>query len=92
MKNKFISPLRATPNVEYLCRAKTRKNASDVATRRFGQVEAYLTVRQVLSEASTAADDVLSREHGGFCLCRYATLGVTHHASCGWTVPLLKSR
>jgi len=33
------------PNVAYLCRAKTRKSASDVVARRLGQVEAYLTVR-----------------------------------------------
>jgi hypothetical protein len=30
-----------------------------VAEHRLGQVEAYLTVRDVLSEASTTADDVL---------------------------------
>ncbi len=41
---------------------------------RLGQVEAYLTVREVLSKASTAADDVLSREPSGFYRCRYATL------------------
>jgi hypothetical protein len=32
-------------------------------------------VRQVLSEASTAADGVLSRERSGFYRCRYVTLG-----------------
>jgi len=63
------------PNVAYLCRGKTRKSASDVAAHRLGQVEAYLTVREVLSEASTAADGVLSRERSGFYRCRYATLG-----------------
>ncbi len=47
------------PNVAYLCRGKTRKSASDVAAHRLGQVDAYLTVREVLSEASTAADGVL---------------------------------
>ncbi len=65
------------PNVAYLCRGKTRKSASDVAAHRLGQVEAYLTVREVLSEASTAADGVLSRERSGFYRCRYATLGLT---------------
>ena len=65
------------PNVAYLCRGKTRKSASDVAAHRLGQVEAYFTVREVLSEASTAADGALSRERSGFYRCRYATLGLT---------------
>jgi len=52
-----------------------RKRASDVAAHKLGQVEAYFTVREVLSEASTAADGVLSRERSGFYRCRYATLG-----------------
>ena len=43
-----------------------RKSASDAATHRLGQVEAFLTVREVLSEASTAADGVLSRKLRGF--------------------------
>jgi hypothetical protein len=38
-----------------------RQSASDVAARRLGQDEAYLTVREVLSEASTVADGVLWR-------------------------------
>ena len=46
-----------------------------MAAHRLGQVEAYFTVREVLSEASTAADGALSRERSGFCRCRYATLG-----------------
>jgi hypothetical protein len=65
------------PIVAYLCREKTPKSASDVAAHRLGQVEAYLTVRQVLSEASTAADGALSRERSGFYRCRYTTLGLT---------------
>ena len=52
-----------------------RKSASDVAASRLRQVEAYLTVRDVLSEASTAADGALSSECSGFCRCGYATLG-----------------
>jgi hypothetical protein len=36
------------PDVAEPFRGKTRKSASDVAARRLGQVEAYLTVRQVL--------------------------------------------
>ena len=43
-----------------------RKSASDVAAHRLGQIEAYLAVREVLSEASTAADGVLSRKLRGF--------------------------
>jgi hypothetical protein len=45
-----------------------------VAAHRLGQVEAYLTVRQVLSEASRVADDVLLLERSGFYQCRYVTL------------------
>jgi hypothetical protein len=69
---RFMS---VNPNFAYLCQGKTRKSASDVAAHRLGQVEAYLTVREVLSEASTAADGVLSRERSGFYRCRYAKLG-----------------
>ncbi len=54
-----------------------RKSAPDVAAHRLGQVEEYFTVREVLSEASTAADGPLSRERSDFCRCRYATLGFT---------------
>ena len=53
-----------------------RKSASDVAAHRLGQVEAYLTVREVLFETSTAADGALLRERSGFYRCRYATLGL----------------
>ncbi len=63
------------PNVAYLRQEKTRKSAPGVAAHRLGQVEAYFTVREVLSEASTAADGALSHERSGFCRCRYATLG-----------------
>jgi hypothetical protein len=48
-----------------------------VAAHRLGQVEAYLTVREVLSEASTVADGVLSSERSDFYRRRYATLGLT---------------
>jgi hypothetical protein len=65
----------AYPNVAYLRQEKTRKSATDGAAHRLGQVEAYFTVREVLSEASTAADGALSRERSGFYRCRYATLG-----------------
>jgi hypothetical protein len=63
------------PNVAKMCRGKTRQGASDVASHRLGQAEAYLTVREVLAEASTGADDVLWREFSGFCRFRFATLG-----------------
>jgi hypothetical protein len=36
-----------------------RKSASDVAAHRLGQVEAYLTVREVLSGASTVRPERL---------------------------------
>ena len=45
---------------------KTRKSASDVAAHRLGQVEAYLIVREDLSELSTAADGLLLCERSGF--------------------------
>ncbi len=48
-----------------------------MVAHRLGQVEAYLTVREVLSGVSTSADSVLSRERSGFYRCRYATLGYT---------------
>ena len=63
------------PNVAYPGRGKTRKSASDVAAHRLGQVEAYLTVRRVLSEASTASDGVLSRERSDFYRFGHVTLG-----------------
>ncbi len=71
-------PPFVNPDVAYLCRGKTRKSAfrRRRTAHRLGQVEAYLNVREVLSEASTAADDVLSREPSGFYRCRYATLGL----------------
>jgi hypothetical protein len=68
--------MAANPKFAYLCQGKTRQSASDVAAHRLGQGEAYLTVREVLSEASTAADGVLSREPSGFYRCRYAKLGL----------------
>ena len=46
-----------------------------MAAHRLGQVEAYSTVREVLSEVSTAADGVLSRERSGLDGRRLATLG-----------------
>ena len=70
--------MSVNPNFAYLCQGKTRKSASDVAAHRLGQVEAYLTVREVLSEVSTASDGVLSRERSGFCRFGFATLGLSY--------------
>ncbi|MEE9121245.1 MAG: hypothetical protein V3U56_08145, partial [Syntrophobacteria bacterium] len=55
---------------------KTRQSVPDVAARRLGEDEAYLTVRDILSEASTVADGALSRERSGFYRCGFATLGM----------------
>jgi hypothetical protein len=64
-------------NVSDLHRGKTRKSVSDVAARRLGQVEAYLTVPEILSEASTAPDGVPWRERCDFGRFGFATLGST---------------
>ena len=48
------------PNVAYPRRGKTRQSAPHVGARRLGQDEQYLTVREILSKASTAADGVIS--------------------------------
>ena len=53
-----------------------------MAAHRLGQVEAYLIVREDLSEASTASDAVLSRERSGFYRYRYAKLGLTLCSLC----------
>jgi len=52
-------PLNIYPNVADLCRGKTRQGAPDVTSRRLGQVEAYLTVREILLGSSKGADGVL---------------------------------
>ncbi len=67
------------PNVANLCRGKTRQGAPDVASRRLGQVEAYLTVREVLAGASKGPDGVLWREFCGFGRFRFATLGLSQN-------------
>jgi hypothetical protein len=48
-----------------------------VVAHRLGQDEAYFTVREILAEASTAADGVLWREPRDFGRCGLATLGLT---------------
>ena len=47
-----------------------------MGARRLGQDEQYLTVREILSEASTLADGILSGERSDFCRFGYATLGL----------------
>ena len=56
---------------------KTRQSASNVTAHRFGQDEAYFTVREILSEASTLTDGALSRERSDFYRFGYATLGLS---------------
>ena len=63
------------PNVAHLLRGKMRQSVPDVAARRLGEDEAYLTVRDILSGASTVASGALSRERSGFYRCGFATLG-----------------
>ena len=65
------------PNVAHLLRGKMRQSVPDVAARRLGEDEAYLTVRDILSEASTVVPPKagLSRERSGFYRCGFATLG-----------------
>jgi len=50
-----------------------------VSARRLGQDEQYLTVREILSEASTLADGALSRERSDYYRFGYAMLGFTDH-------------
>ena len=69
---------KVDPSVANLCRGKTRQGAPDLAAHSLGQVEAYLTVREILAEASTVADGVLWREFTGFGRFRFATLGLTN--------------
>ena len=72
-KNPLVGTVN--PNVAYPRRGKTRQSEADVGARRLGQYEQYLTVREILSEASTLADGALSRERRDFYRFGYATLG-----------------
>jgi hypothetical protein len=65
------------PNVVNLLRGKKRQRVPDVAARRLGEDEEYLTVRDILSETSTVADGPLSSDRSGFYRCGFATLGFT---------------
>ena len=75
------------PNVADLHRGKTRQIALDVAAHRLGQDEAYLTVREILSEASTAADGVLWCERSDFGRFWFAALGLTSIIRLGFPYP-----
>ena len=77
----LLYALCADPNVADLNRGKTRQSASDVAAHRLGQDEAYLTVRDILSEASTAADGVLWFERSDFGQFWFASLGSSRETS-----------
>jgi hypothetical protein len=77
----FLYALCADPNVAELNRGKTCQSASDVGAHRLGQDEAYLTVREILSEASTAADGVLWCERSDFDLFWFASLGSSRETS-----------
>jgi len=68
------------PNVASLLRGKTRQSVPDVAARRVGEDEAYLTVRDILSEARMVADGALSHERSGFYRCGCAILGFNKDA------------
>ena len=65
-----------SPNVAYPRQGKTRQSVPDVGARRLGQDEQYLTVREILSEASTLADGALSHERSDSYRFGYATLGL----------------
>ena len=56
-----------------------------MGARSLGQDEQYLTVREILSEASTLADGALSSERSDFYRFGYGTLGLhlsTVHYCC----------
>ena len=65
------------PNVANLHRGKTRQDVSDVAARRFGQVEAYSIAREILAEAGKGIPPKagLWHEFSGFGRFRFAMLG-----------------
>jgi len=72
-----LCAMPAYPNVADPFRGKTRKSGPDVAATGSDRSRRTLTVRGALSEASTAADGVLSRERSGFSRSGFATLGFT---------------
>ena len=66
------------PNVADPRREKTRQSLPDVVARRLGQDEQYWIVREILSELSTGAGGMLSRERSAFCRFGFATLGLIY--------------
>ena len=50
-----------------------------MASRSLGKVEAYLTVREILSEVSKGANGVLWGEFSGLDRFRFAALGLTFY-------------
>jgi hypothetical protein len=67
------------PNIADLYRGKTPQSTSNVAAHSLGQVEAYLTVHEIMAEASPVAPPKagLWREHCSFCRWTSATLGLS---------------
>ncbi len=65
------------------CAEEKRVRARQMCLRaaRLRRTEAYLTVREVLAEASTGADGVLWREFSGFDRFRSATLGLSQSSA-----------
>ena len=53
-----------------------------MVARRLRQDEQYLTVREILSEPSTGAGGMLSRERSDFCRFGFATLGFSLSGAC----------
>ena len=60
-----------------------------MGARSLGQDEQYLTVREILSEASTLTDGVLSRERSDFYRFGYATLGSSLLSLSGLLLPVV---
>jgi hypothetical protein len=60
------------PNVAGLLRGKTRQSVPDVATRRFGEDEAYLTVRDILFRARSQ----MARHHASAAI--FTGVGLQH--------------
>jgi hypothetical protein len=54
-------------NVANLLRGKTRQSVPDVAAHRLGQDEAYLTVRDILAEASTVRPELTAEGGRRWC-------------------------
>jgi hypothetical protein len=71
-----LSP-RVNPKVADLLRRAAQARVPRALQPQGVGSEAYFTVREILAEASTAADGVLEREPNDFCRCGFATLGLS---------------